>query len=353
MPLTNPTPDAPAYPSRRSLRTPPSQPDNTPYPRRRDLREPSSNPEPVRRRDLRTPSTPGTTGLDELETTAVAAPLVAALALPQVGSPAVDRPFNNRPEPAAQLLPLPQTRPLRRAATAVRRVQASIAMTFIGLLAVTIAIPAAAAPGANGPLPTSSGWATQTLVANGAAVAVQRDGYSVTEAPPPPPPPPVVVPAASNVFARTADTFTNNPLSPIQWPFTTGVPISDGFGPRTAPCSGCSSYHKGLDMNPGQGSPIQVVAEGVVTVAQSSDNGGLGVYAEIEHVIDGQRITSVYGHMLEGSLQLTEGQVVTVGQQVGNVGNTGTSTGAHLHFEIHADGSPIDPYSWMSDHVLP
>ncbi len=226
-------------------------------------------------------------------------------------------------------------------------------MTFIGLLAVTLAIPAAAAPGSNGPLPTSAGWATQTLVANGVASAVQRDGYSVTEAPPPPPPPPVVVPAASNVFARTADTFTNNPLSPIQWPFTTGVPISDGFGPRVAPCGGCSSYHKGMDMNPGQGTPIQVVAEGVVTVAQASDNGGLGVYAEIEHVIDGQRITSVYGHMLEGSLQLTEGQVVTVGEQVGNVGNTGTSTGAHLHFEIHVDGAPIDPYAWLSAHVLP
>jgi murein DD-endopeptidase MepM/ murein hydrolase activator NlpD len=108
-----------------------------------------------------------------------------------------------------------------------------------------------------------------------------------------------------------------------------------------------------MDMNPGQGTPIQVVADGVVTVAQSSDNGGLGVYAEIEHVIDGQTVTSVYGHMLEGSLQLSEGQVVTVGQQVGNVGNTGTSTGAHLHFEIHLDGAPIDPFAWLSAHVTP
>ncbi|WP_440711698.1 M23 family metallopeptidase [Herbiconiux sp. YIM B11900] len=224
-------------------------------------------------------------------------------------------------------------------------------MAFVGLLALTVAIPAAAAPGADGQLPASAGQTTQTLVAGGAAAVVQRDGYSVTEAPPPPPP--VVVPAASSAFARTANTFTNNPLSPIQWPFTTGVPISDGFGPRTAPCDGCSSYHKGIDMNPGQGTPIQVVADGVVTVAQATDNGGLGVYAEIEHVIDGQRITSVYGHMLEGSLQLTEGQVVTVGQQVGNVGNTGTSTGAHLHFEIHQDGTPIDPYPWMTAHVLP
>ncbi|ARJ07549.1 hypothetical protein B5808_19310 (plasmid) [Cnuibacter physcomitrellae] len=268
--------------------------------------------------------------------------------------PTVERTLRNHLDnKASQPAPARNGRPVRQAPNRARRVQASLAMTFIGLLAVTFAIPAAAAPGPDEGLATSAAWSTQTLVAGGTIAAVQRDGYAVTEAPPPPPPPVVVVPAASNAFARTADTFTNNPASPIQWPFTTGVPISDGFGPRAAPCGGCSSYHKGLDMNPGQGTPIQVIADGVVTVAQASDNGGLGVYAEIEHVIDGQRITSVYGHMLEGSLQLSEGQVVTVGEQVGNVGNTGTSTGAHLHFEIHVDGTPIDPYAWMSAHVLP
>jgi murein DD-endopeptidase MepM/ murein hydrolase activator NlpD len=247
--------------------------------------------------------------------------------------------------------------PRRSKASVVRRVQGAVAMTFVALLAATIAIPAVAAPSVDGTLATStSGQDTQTLLAGGAAAAVQRDGYSVTEAPPPPPPPVVLFStsesASSNSYARTADTFTNNPLSPIQWPFTTGVPISDGFGARSAPCGGCSSYHKGLDMNPGQGTPIQVIADGVVTTAVGSDGGGLGVYAEIEHVIDGQAVTSVYGHMLEGSLQLTEGQVVTVGQQVGNVGNTGTSTGAHLHFEIHLDGAPVDPYPWMISHVV-
>lgn len=353
MPLTNPTPDATAYPSRRSLRTPPPSTDATGYPRRRDLREPPTGAAPVRRRDLRKPPPDAPTEDEARNAPSATVPATAVQVPLHVVSPMVQPLTRSRPERISPPQPAREQRlPARRAVTAVRRVQATIAMTFVGLLALTIAIPATAAPASPGALPTSTGWATQTLVASGAAAAVQRDGYSVTEAPPPPPPP-VVVPAASNVFARTADTFTNNPLSPIQWPFTTGVPISDGFGPRVAPCGGCSSYHKGMDMNPGQGTPIQVVADGVVTVAQASDNGGLGVYAEIEHVIDGQRVTSVYGHMLEGSLQLTEGQVVTVGQQVGNVGNTGTSTGAHLHFEIHIDGTPIDPYAWMSDHVLP
>jgi len=105
-------------------------------------------------------------------------------------------------------------------------------------------------------------------------------------------------------------------------------------------------------MNPGEGTPIQVIADGVVTKAVASDAGGLGVYVYIDHVIDGETITSVYAHMLEGSLQLSVGQVVKVGDQVGNVGNTGTSTGAHLHFEIHVNGVPIDPIPWLTSHVV-
>jgi len=247
-------------------------------------------------------------------------------------------------------------KPRRKAPLSARQVKVGAAMTFIALLGLPLALPALAAPGADSPIPVAGETpTTQTLVVDATAAVSTRDGYSVTTPPPPPPPPPPVIvtaPAASNPFTRTADTFTNNPLSPIQWPFTTGVPISDGFGYRSAPCGSCSTNHKGLDMNPGEGTPIQVVADGVVSVAQASDNGGLGVYVEIEHVIDGQQITSVYAHMLEGSLQLSKGQTVTVGQIVGQVGNTGTSTGAHLHFEIHADGTPVDPFAWLTEHVL-
>ena len=150
---------------------------------------------------------------------------------------------------------------------------------------------------------------------------------------------------------RTAATFVNDPTSAVQWPFATGVPISDDFGPRSAPCSGCSTMHKGLDMTPGAGTPIGAIAAGTVIEAVSSDS-GLGVSARIEHVIDGRTYVSVYAHMQFGSLLVSEGQQVQVGQQIGAVGDSGQSTGPHLHLEIWQDDTtPIDPYAWLTSMV--
>jgi murein DD-endopeptidase MepM/ murein hydrolase activator NlpD len=157
----------------------------------------------------------------------------------------------------------------------------------------------------------------------------------------------------SGSYAQVAATFVNY-SGPIQWPFRTGVPISTDFGPRIPPCWGCSSFHKGIDMNPGNGSPIQAISDGVVRELSRVDNGGLGAYVMVDHNIDGRRITSVYAHMQEGSVLVNEGQVVEVGEIVGLVGNTGQSTGPHLHFEILLDGTtPTDPYAWLSERVTP
>ena len=106
-------------------------------------------------------------------------------------------------------------------------------------------------------------------------------------------------------------------------------------------------------MNPGEGSPIQVMADGVVSTVVPVDGGGLGVYVVIDHIIDGQNVQSWYGHMLTGSVKVSEGETVKVGQQVGQVGTTGTSTGAHLHFEVHVDGAPTDPFAWLKSNVTP
>ncbi|MDQ2636207.1 MAG: peptidoglycan DD-metalloendopeptidase family protein [Actinomycetota bacterium] len=150
-------------------------------------------------------------------------------------------------------------------------------------------------------------------------------------------------------YSNLADTFTNNPDAAIQWPFTVGVPISSGFGYRS--CSGCSTYHQGLDFNPGEGTPIQAIADGTVTEI-GGPYGTLGVFVKIEHQIDGQRIVSLYAHMLEDSSPLTVGQQVAVGQLVGQVGDTGQSTGPHLHFGLLVSGTEaIDPYPWLKEHA--
>lgn len=147
---------------------------------------------------------------------------------------------------------------------------------------------------------------------------------------------------------RIADTFRNNPAGTIQWPFPVGVPISDGFGYRVAPTAGASTDHLGVDFTPGAGVPIQIIADGVVRQVVSRDDGGCGVNVTIDHMIGGQLVTSTYCHMQAGSVRVSAGQRVAVADIVGRVGNTGISTGAHLHFEIRLNGTePVDPVAWL------
>jgi murein DD-endopeptidase MepM/ murein hydrolase activator NlpD len=158
----------------------------------------------------------------------------------------------------------------------------------------------------------------------------------------------LTVPAEVLAEPATRDGFSMSYFTVITWPLGAGVTMSADFGPRNAPCSGCSSNHQGIDWTPGSGTPIQSIADGVVVEAGDS-SGGLGTHIKIQHTIDGQTWTSVYGHMISGSRTLNVGDSVEMGQQVGQVGNTGASTGAHLHFEIRdAGGSAVDPYAWLS-----
>ena len=134
----------------------------------------------------------------------------------------------------------------------------------------------------------------------------------------------------------------------MRWPFDGSIRISDDFGPRASPCAGCSSMHPGTDYLPGAGNPVYAVADGVVLQAVNSD-AGLGVYVVLQHVIDGELVTTTYAHMDFGSLQVSEGQTVSVGEVIGRVGNSGASTGPHLHFEVRpGGGDPVDSEIWLA-----
>jgi murein DD-endopeptidase MepM/ murein hydrolase activator NlpD len=88
----------------------------------------------------------------------------------------------------------------------------------------------------------------------------------------------------------------------------------------------------------------------VITATEAG--GGLGVYVEVQHNIDGVVVTSLYAHMQYGSLAVATGQRVTAGQALGAVGTTGQSTGPHLHLEMYgADGVRFDGMSWLRSHV--
>lgn len=147
---------------------------------------------------------------------------------------------------------------------------------------------------------------------------------------------------------RIADTFRNNPAGAVQWPFPVGVPITSDFGPRVAPTEGASTNHLGVDFAPGAGVPVQIIAAGVVRQVVARDDGGCGVNVTIDHMIGGRLVSSKYCHLQAGSVRVAAGQQVAVADIVGRVGNTGISTGAHLHFEIRLDGTePVDPVAWL------
>ncbi len=149
----------------------------------------------------------------------------------------------------------------------------------------------------------------------------------------------------------TREEFVISQYTPVQWPIAPSSDISSGFGWRVAPCSwGCSSDHQGVDFDPGYGTAIHAIADGVVV--QSASDGGLGQHVVIEHEVDGRMVQSVYGHMIYGSQTVGVGTVVKRGQILGSVGSTGASTGPHLHFEIRpGGGEAVEPLGWLAKFV--
>lgn len=146
-------------------------------------------------------------------------------------------------------------------------------------------------------------------------------------------------------YGSTNYAYTATGTGPIRWPFPFVVPITSGFGERVAPCRGCSSYHRGVDFDAGYGAPISAIADGTVTAVGRSTSYGYRV--EVEHIINGQKVMSRYAHMVDNSSVLTVGAPIVAGETVGAVGDTGLSTGPHLHLEIHIDGVPTDPFAWL------
>lgn len=296
--------------------------------------------------DVAASSTPATASIPvEAEAPAAEAPRArrAAAAKPAAKPRATSR-------PAATARP-PRIARKRRITT---KIFAGAAMGFVALMAVATSVPANAlltaedvatsvAAASQAELGDGNGLSTQasqSLDSEGSAeLTFTRDDYTTS----------TVEEAAAAMGIRPANTFTNNPNGTIQWPFAVGVTIGDRFGARD--CAGCSSDHHGQDFNPGNGAPIQVIADGVVRHVEDGE-GSLGVNIIVDHTINGQLVSSVYAHMQHGSTKVVEGQVIKVGTILGLTGSTGMSTGPHLHFEIRLDGVTwVDPLEWLYANV--
>jgi murein DD-endopeptidase MepM/ murein hydrolase activator NlpD len=117
---------------------------------------------------------------------------------------------------------------------------------------------------------------------------------------------------------------------------TTFKMISDGFGWRTHPVTKNRSFHEGLDFSCDVGTPVQSTADGIVESA--GWDGGYGLKVIVNH---GYGFKTVYGHLSKASVK--RGEVIAKGDNIGLSGNSGVSSGAHLHYEVHFMDNKLNP----------
>ncbi len=117
--------------------------------------------------------------------------------------------------------------------------------------------------------------------------------------------------------------------------------ITSPFGLRTHPVLGETQHHDGIDISQPAGTPVKPLSSGVVTFA--GNNGGYGLMVEIAHA-DG--LTSRYAHL--SSLSVCTGEEIGQDQVIGAVGQTGMTTGPHLHLEILRRNTPVDPLTVLN-----
>lgn len=241
-------------------------------------------------------------------------------------------------------------------AAPVTRTQRTSRLTVVSAVAAVVLFASSAMPAhasANTSMATSTiaptvrtqDYAVTQAVAS---ASTSRDGFTVNEAKQ------VVVAAPTGKGAVTAGAVNSGAEvtigGEVRSPFPGPVRMSSGFGWRSAPCGACSSLHQGLDFNPGMGAPIGAVAAGTVRVSGTYFSYGQTVI--VDHVVDGRKVSTLYGHMIPGSSPLRVGDRVDAGQFLGSVGSSGVSTGAHLHLEVLMDGTlPIDPRAWIESHT--
>ena len=134
----------------------------------------------------------------------------------------------------------------------------------------------------------------------------------------------------------------DNPPSNATWITpVSGWRLTSPFGMRLHPVLGYNRMHNGIDMACAQGTPIYATRAGKVT-RTAYQAGGAGNYVSINH-LDG--FSSVYMHMTH--YVVSAGQNVSAGQLIGYVGNTGISTGPHLHFGISYAGTYVNPLAYI------
>ncbi|MDD6807092.1 MAG: M23 family metallopeptidase [Oscillospiraceae bacterium] len=139
----------------------------------------------------------------------------------------------------------------------------------------------------------------------------------------------------------TSSTYIKGQGSLI-WPAVGCYTVSSPYGWRTL--YGRSNFHSGIDLTGGGARGRSVVAAKSGTVTSAGWNGSYGYCVIINH---GNGMSTLYAHMLSGSICVKPGQYVSGGSAIGKVGSTGNSTGPHLHFEVRINGTRVNPAPYI------
>jgi len=130
-------------------------------------------------------------------------------------------------------------------------------------------------------------------------------------------------------------------ISDLQLPVQ--APISSSFGMRKDPFSRQTKFHKGVDLAAPEGMAVMPALPG--TVVSAGYENGYGNTVLVQH---SGGLQTRYAHL--GSVKVRIGEAITSEDVLGTVGNTGRSTGSHLHFEVIQNGTPVDPSASLSFH---
>ncbi len=124
------------------------------------------------------------------------------------------------------------------------------------------------------------------------------------------------------------------------WVLPSPGALTSWFGPRLHPILGYARMHNGVDFNCWTGDPIRSATDGIVIMAQYY--GGYGYTIIVQHA---NSLSTLYAHLSAFNSQVND--YVVAGQQIGQCGTTGLSTGPHLHFEVRQSGAPVNPLPYL------
>lgn len=126
----------------------------------------------------------------------------------------------------------------------------------------------------------------------------------------------------------------------LAYPVDPDTPVSSGYGYREG-----GEFHRGVDFPVPIGTSLRAMADGTVTAAQDQGVQGFGGWVVLAHTIDGKPMSTVYGHIDPGGVYVEVGQQVRAGDVIAASGNSGQTTGPHLHFELHDSPDRIQQYN--------